>query len=91
MMKNYFTSENYSDHIIRIKGIDTTASYLVVGKDKTCLIDTGMGAGSLKDYIEKRALLLAQMIVLILENTNVLSFFLAKSMSWSIGLISCEA
>ena len=54
MMKNYFTSENYSDHIIRIKGIDTTASYLVVGKDKTCLIDTGMGAGSLKDYIEKQ-------------------------------------
>lgn len=52
-MKTYFTSENYSEHIIRIKGIDTTASYLVAGKEKTCLIDTGMGAGSLKDYIEK--------------------------------------
>ena len=38
------------------------------GKHRHCLY--------LKDYIEKRALLLAQMIVLILENTIVLSFFL---------------
>ena len=53
-MRTYFTSEYYSNHIIRIKGIDTTASYLVCGKDKNCLIDTGMGCGSLKDYIEKQ-------------------------------------
>lgn len=51
-MKNYFTSENYSERIIRIKGLDATACYLVVGKEKTCLIDTGMGCGSLKEYIE---------------------------------------
>lgn len=50
---NKFNSEKYSERIIRIKGIDTTASYLVCGKDKNCLIDTGMGYGSLKDYIEK--------------------------------------
>lgn len=54
MIENYFTSENYSKHIIRIIGIDKTAAYLVEGTDKTCLIDTGMGAGSLKDYIEKQ-------------------------------------
>lgn len=52
-MKNYFTSENYSKNIIRIKGLDGTAMYLVSGKEKTCLIDTGMGLGSLKNYIEK--------------------------------------
>ena len=51
-MKTYFTSENYSERIIRIKGIDTTASYLVCGKNKNCLIDTGMGCGSLRNYIE---------------------------------------
>ena len=52
-MKNYFTSENYSSRIIRIKGIDQTAFYLVCGKNKNCLIDTGMGAGNLREYIEK--------------------------------------
>ena len=52
-MKNYFTSENYSFRIIRIKGIDQTAFYLVCGKNKNCLIDTGMGAGNLREYIEK--------------------------------------
>ena len=49
----FFTSENYSSRIIRIKGVDTTASYLVCGDNKNCLIDTGMGAGSLRTYIEK--------------------------------------
>lgn len=51
-MKTYFTSENYSPRILRIKGIDSTAVYLVLGKEKNCLIDTGMGAGSLRQYIE---------------------------------------
>ena len=49
----FFTSEHYSSRIIRIKGVDTTASYLVCGDNKNCLIDTGMGAGSLRTYIEK--------------------------------------
>lgn len=51
-MINYFKSEVYSNSIIRIVGLDGTACYLVSGKDKTCLIDTGMGCGSLKNYIE---------------------------------------
>ena len=51
-MIEYFKSENYSDRIIRIKGLDGTASYLVSGESKTCLIDTGMGCGSLKNYFE---------------------------------------
>lgn len=49
----YFTSENYSSRIIRIKGVDGTAVYLVCGNNKNCLIDTGMGAGSLRKYIEE--------------------------------------
>ena len=53
-MIEYFKSENYSDRIIRIKGLDGTASYLVSGESKTCLIDTGMGCGSLRNYIEKK-------------------------------------
>lgn len=51
-MKTYFTSENYSNNIIRIKGVDGTAMYLITGKEKTCLIDAGMGYGSLRNYIE---------------------------------------
>ena len=53
-MIEYFKSENYSDRIIRIKGLDGTASYLVSGESKTCLIDTGMGCGSLKNYFENK-------------------------------------
>ena len=52
-MTNNFISEKYSERIIRIKGIDTTASYLVCGDNKNCLIDTGMGYGSLREYIEE--------------------------------------
>ena len=50
-MKNFFKSEAYSSSITRIIDISTTACYLVEGKEKTCLIDTGYGCGSLKDYI----------------------------------------
>lgn len=51
-MINYFKSEKITDSTCRVVGLDGTACYLVCGKDKTCLIDTGMGCGSLKEYIE---------------------------------------
>lgn len=51
-MINYFKSEKINDSTYRVVGLDGTACYLVCGKDKTCLIDTGMGCGSLKEYIE---------------------------------------
>ncbi len=48
----YFTHEEISPHIIRICDLSYTACYLVSGKGKTVLIDTGIGVGSLKQYIE---------------------------------------
>lgn len=64
MIENYFTSENYSERIIRIKGLDGTASYLICGNQKTCLIDTGMGCGSLKNYINNKLNKTVDMVIL---------------------------
>ena len=48
---NFFTHENVSDRIIRIRDLSYTAVYLVLGETRACLIDTGVGAGSLKEYV----------------------------------------
>ena len=49
----YFRHERVSDRIIRIIDITDTAIYLVTGNEKACLIDTGSGIGSLRDYVDK--------------------------------------
>ena len=53
-MIDFFTSEAYSNTITRIKDLTGTACYLIKGKDKTCLVDTCYGCGSLKEYIENK-------------------------------------
>lgn len=46
----YFKSEWISEHIIRIVDIVQTAMYLVIGKEKACLLDTGNGFGDIAKY-----------------------------------------
>lgn len=48
----YFTHERISRRMIRIVDITDTASYLVEGDDRACLIDTGSGIGSLRTYVD---------------------------------------
>lgn len=48
----YFTHRNLTDRIIQIVDRTKTAMYLVLGKDKACLIDTGSGIGSLREYVD---------------------------------------
>ena len=48
----YFTHERISERIVRIIDISDTASYLVEGDERACLIDTGSGIGSLRTYVE---------------------------------------
>ena len=67
-MIDFFTSEAYSNTITRIKDLTGTACYLIEGKDKTCLVDTCYGCGSLKEYIENKL------------NKNRFSYFNARSL-----------
>ncbi len=59
-----FTHEYVNDHIIRIRDISYTAVYVVIGKKQTVLIDTGIGIGSLKDYIETELQLHIDFVIL---------------------------
>lgn len=47
----YFKKEPISEHITAIRGITNEIMYLVVGKEKACLIDTGIGYGDLLEYV----------------------------------------
>ena len=47
----WFSHEQISPRLIRIKEASYTAVYLVLGDDKVALLDTGIGVGSLRDYI----------------------------------------
>lgn len=49
----YFTHEKITANITRIRDVCGVFVYLVEGKDKACLIDTGDGFGNLKEYIEQ--------------------------------------
>lgn len=49
----YFKHEKVSEDIIRIFGPTGEIMYLVQGKDKAALIDTGTGVGDLKEYIKQ--------------------------------------
>lgn len=47
----YFSYEQISPRLIRIRDASFTAMYLVLGDNKVALLDTGIGLGSLKSYI----------------------------------------
>ncbi len=47
-----FTHEKISDNVILIKDAFGVGMYLVTGKDKACLLDTGYGVTGLKEYVE---------------------------------------
>ena len=49
---DYFTYKQISPRLIRIKDASFTAVYLVLGDNKVALLDTGIGLGSLRGYIE---------------------------------------
>ena len=47
----FFINERVSEHITRIRDLSLTASYLITGSEKTALIDTGIGYGSIRKHI----------------------------------------
>lgn len=47
-----FTPEKISRHLIRIKTPFGVSMFLAAGEDKALLIDTGMGIGDLKSFVE---------------------------------------
>ena len=47
-----FTIENVSEHVRRIRTPLGVCMYLVQGTEKNLLIDSGMGVGSLKEYLQ---------------------------------------
>ena len=47
----YFTHEQISPRLVRIRDASLTAVYLVLGDEKVALLDTGIGIGSLRGYI----------------------------------------
>lgn len=46
-----FEHKQISNHVYRIKEPTGVYVYLVVGKDKACLLDTGYGYGDIKTYV----------------------------------------
>lgn len=52
-MEKRFQREKISEHITRITGLANEMMYLLEGKERAALIDTGIGAGNLKKYIEE--------------------------------------
>lgn len=49
----YFESNKIDEDIICIKGLTGELMYLIEGTDKAVLIDTGLGVGNIKGYVEK--------------------------------------
>lgn len=52
-MENFFKTEKVTDRITRIIGVTGEMMYLAVGDDRAALIDTGVGACSLRPLIEQ--------------------------------------
>ncbi len=52
MSGQYFTSERLTPRVTRIRDILGVGLYLVEGRDRACVIDTGHGLGDLRGYIE---------------------------------------
>lgn len=50
---NYYTSNKISEHVTRITSLTGEFLYLIEGKRKAVLVDTCLGVGHLKKYVEK--------------------------------------
>lgn len=53
-MMDLFTEEKVSEHVTRIRTPFGVSMFLVCGTKRACLIDTGMGIGDLKGFIDER-------------------------------------
>lgn len=49
----FFHAEKIADNITRIRGLAGELMYLIEGQTKAALIDTGIGVGNLREFIEK--------------------------------------
>lgn len=49
---NFFTSEQLTPRVTRIRDILGVALYLVEGEERACVIDTGHGLGNVRAYVE---------------------------------------
>jgi hydroxyacylglutathione hydrolase len=65
---NYYTSEKISDRITQITSLTGEFMYLVEGTEKALLIDTCVGYGHLRDFVEK---LTAKPITVVLTHGHV--------------------
>ncbi len=50
--QEYFHHEQIDKAIIRIIGIGKELSYLILGSNKAALVDTGLGIGNIREYVE---------------------------------------
>ncbi|XCP85571.1 MBL fold metallo-hydrolase [Roseburia hominis] len=50
---NYYTSEKVTDHITAVRSLSGEIMYLVEGEQKAVLIDTCVGVGHLRQFVEK--------------------------------------
>ena len=48
----YFHHEQIDKDIIRIIGIGNELCYLIIGRNKAALVDTGAGIGNIREYVE---------------------------------------
>lgn len=46
-----FISKKITPHVHLITGITNEKMYLVIGKNRACLVDTGIGYGNIKNYV----------------------------------------
>jgi len=53
MNATLFTHENMGDGIVKVISPLGEQMYLVIGEEKAALIDTGLGIGSLRSYVER--------------------------------------
>lgn len=51
-METLFIVECINNHLLRIKDITKTGMYLIIGKDKAILLDTGTGIGDLRTFLK---------------------------------------
>ncbi len=65
---NYYSAEKISDYITQISSLTGEFMYLVEGTEKAALIDTCIGFGNLRDFVEK---LTAKPVTVILSHGHV--------------------
>ncbi len=49
---NYYTAETVSDHIVAIRSRTGEIMYLIKGRDRALLVDTCLGVGKLRPFVE---------------------------------------